>query len=209
MLRAALLLLALLAAPLGAQQQQQPPPQELSHLGLAAVGHVSAFEGVGIARTTDAGFEIGAGIDLGWIGSARNRLLLDATLLNSLVRFRDPENGLHRGPFYDLAASLSIARLLPRFGRVEPYALAGVGVEAVGSTTNDLTVDVLYNANRFALHAGAGALFTISPDGQDGALAEVRGTAAHALDRVSVRVGYVRFIGRRWRPMRRGTGGRD
>jgi hypothetical protein len=199
MRRAALILLALLAAPLGAQQQRQPP-QELSHLGLAAVGHVSMYEGVGIARTSDAGFEFGAGIDLGWIGSPSNRLLLDATLLNSLVRFRDAQNGLHRGPFYDLAASLSIARLLPRLGRMEPYALAGVGVEAVGSTTNDLTVDVLYNANRFALHAGAGALFTISPDGQDGAMVEVRGTAAHAVDRVSVRVGYVKFIGRRHRP---------
>lgn len=174
--------------------------QELSHLGLAAVGHVTAFEGVGVPQTADAGFEVGAGIDLGWLGTPRNRLLLDATFLNSLVRFRSAEGVQQRGPFYDLAASLSVARLLPRLGRVEPFGLIGAGVEAIGSTTNDVGVDVLYNATRMALHAGAGALVTVSPDGEDGFQLELRGTAVHHLTRVSLRVGYVRFIGaRKWR----------
>jgi hypothetical protein len=188
----ALMLVFLSAASLDAQ--------EISHLGLAATGHVSAFEGVGIAQTADPGFEVGAGIDLGWFGDPRNRLLLDAAFLNSLVRFRSPEGALGRGPFYDLAASLSIARLLPRLGRVEPFALIGAGVEAIGSTTNDVSVDVLYNATRMALHAGTGALVTVSPDGQDGFQVELRGTAVRHLTRASLRFGYVRFIGaRKWR----------
>jgi hypothetical protein len=74
---------------------------------------------------------------------------------------------------------------------VAPYAGGGVGVDAVGTTIPNEQIGRLYNTNVFDVHGQVGAYFRLTERGR--LQAELRGTGARVVRRLSARLGYTWF----------------
>lgn len=176
-------LLACVPAIVGAQQVDSTP-----RLGLGASSAVSAFVGVGQFKHASLGTDAGARLDLGYFGSRRVRFLVGVDYLATHIDRTDSLGTRASGSGYVFTgvAEANVITSLAR--RVSPYAGAGVGVDAVGSTISNEQIARLYNTNVFDVHAQLGAYFRLSEHGR--LQAEVRGTGARVVRRFSARLGY-------------------
>ena len=179
-------LIAGIPAAVGAQQVDSTPK-----LGLGASSAVSASVGVGKFKHASLGPEVGVRLDLGYFGLKRVRFLVGVDYLAAHIDRTDSLGTRQSGGAYVFTgvAEANVMTSLSR--RVAPYAGAGVGVDAVGTTISSEQIGRLYNTNVFDVHAQLGAYFRLSERGR--LQAEVRGTGARVVRRFGARLGYTWF----------------
>jgi hypothetical protein len=178
------LLAALAPSWAGAQQADSTP-----RLGLGASSAISLHAGVGQFRHAALGTEVGAALDLGWIGSRRVRLAVGVDYLATTIDRPDSLGMRERGSGYVFTAFADVNAMGSLVRRVTPYGGVGVGIDAIGTTISNQQVGAIYNTNVFDLHAQAGGLFYLTPHGR--LQAEARVTGARIVRRYGVRLGYV------------------
>ena len=164
--------------------QGDRPPQ----LGLGASSAFGLFTGAGVFRYASLGPQLGATLDLGWIGSKRVRFSLGADYLKTTIDRTDSLGVRETGKGYVFSALADVNVMGSLANRVTPYVGVGAGVDAVGTTIQNPEIGAIYNTNVFDVHAQIGALLRVAPRGRLNV--ELRGTAARVVGRVGVRVGY-------------------
>jgi len=165
-------------------QQPEPPPQ----LGLGASSAIGVHAGAGIFKHAALGTEVGATLDLGWIGSRRARLAVGLDYLATTIDRADSLGVRGNGRGYVFTAFADVNFLMSLARRVAPYAGLGFGVDAVGTTIQNEQIGALYNTNVFNLHGQAGALVRLTPRGR--LKVELHAVTARVVPRVGVRLGY-------------------
>ena len=171
------------AKPAHAQQADSTP-----RLGLGASSALSISAGVGQFRFSTLGTDLGAALDLGWMGSRQVRLSVGLDYLSTSIDRPDSLGARERGSAYVFTAFADVNAMAPIRRRFTPYAGVGFGVDTVGTTITNEQVGGLYNTNVFNLHGQLGTLIRLTPRGR--LRAEVRATGARVVRRYSVRVGY-------------------
>ena len=181
--RVLIALLACITAASHAQKGDSTPK-----LGLGASSALSAYMGVGQFKHASLGPEVGLRLDLGYFGLKRVRFLVGVDYLMTHIDRTDSLGTRLNGSAYVFTgvAEANVMTSLAR--RVAPYAGAGVGVDAVGTTISNEQIGRLYNTNVFDVHAQLGAYFRLSERGR--LQAEVRGTGARVVRRFGARLGY-------------------
>ena len=134
------------------------------------------------------GPDIGAALDIGWVGSRMVRLSVGLDYLSTTIDRPDSLGIRGRGTGYVFTGFADVNAMAPIRRRFTPYVGAGFGVDAVGTTIANEQVGALYNTNVFDLHAQLGTLIRLTPRGR--LRAEARFTGARVVRRYSVRVGY-------------------
>ena len=188
-LRAAALLATVSAissalAPRAHAQQVDSTPR----LGLGASSSLSIHAGMGRFKHSALGPDIGAALDIGWVGSRMVRLSVGLDYLSTTIERPDSLGIRERGTGYVFTAFADVNAMAPIRRRFTPYIGGGFGVDAVGTTIANEQVGALYNTNVFDLHAQLGTLIRLTPRGR--LRAEARFTGARVVRRYSVRVGY-------------------
>jgi hypothetical protein len=179
-----------------------PAQRSRSHLGLAATGAVESYAGVARVQRGMTAAEVGASLDVGWLGSPRVRLVGDVSLVGSRRSDIDPADTLrYSSAIYDLSAGVGTVVLggAPT-SRVTPYASLGVGVHALASTFKRVNLDAPYNGNRFGIDAAVGLRTWLSPSGRAGAFLEARRTYVLNMNRWGVRAGATLYFADLRRP---------
>jgi hypothetical protein len=184
--RVLVVLFACVPAAADAQQADSTP-----RLGLGASSGLTAYLGVGRFKHASLGTDAGVRLDLGYFGSKRVRLLVGVDYLATHIDRTDSLGVRENGSGYVFTGLAEVNVLTSLARRVAPYAGAGVGVDAVGSTIENEQIARLYNTNVFDVHAQLGAYFRLSDRGRF--QAEVRGTGARVVRRYAVRLGYTWF----------------
>jgi hypothetical protein len=179
-------LIVCVSAAAGAQQVDSTPK-----LGLGASSAITAYAGVGKFSHASLGPEVGARLDLGYFGRKGVRFLVGFDYLATRIDRADSLGSRQRGAAYVFTgvAEANVITSLAR--RVAPYAGAGVGVDAVGTTISNEQIGRLYNTNVFDVHAQLGAYLRLSERGR--VQAEVRATGARVVRRFAARLGYTWF----------------
>jgi hypothetical protein len=172
-------------------QQSAPRPDSTPKLGLSASSAFNVHAGVGQMKHAALGTEVGGALDLGSIGSRRVRLAVGIDYLGVSIDRRDSLGVRERGRGYVFTASADVAAIPSLTHRVAPYAGAGFGVDAVGTTISNEQVGALYNTNVFNVHGQVGLLYRVTPSGR--VSIEARATGARVVRRVGVRLGYTLF----------------
>ena len=175
-------LVVALSSQVGAQNDRAP------RLGLGASSAFGVFTGAGVFHYASLGPQLGATLDLGWIGSKRVRFSLGADYLKSTIDRTDSLGVRETGHGYVFSALADVNVMGSLANRVTPYAGVGAGVDAVGTQIQNPEVGAIYNTNVFDVHAQIGTLVRVAPSGRLNI--ELRGTAARVVGRVGVRVGY-------------------
>jgi len=163
-------------------------PDSTPTLGLGASGALSVHAGVGQFKHATLGPEVGAALDLGWIGSRLVRLSVGVDYLATTIDRTDSLGVRGRGSAYVFTAFADVNAMAPVARRFSPYGGVGFGVDAVGTTIANEQIGGLYNTNVLDLHAQLGTLVRLTPQGR--LRAEVRVTGARVVRRYSLRVGY-------------------
>jgi hypothetical protein len=177
--------LAALAPPSSLEAQRvEGPPQ----LGLGASSALTVYSGAGIFPYASLGPQVGAMLDIGWIGSRNLRLSVGVDYLATTIDRTDTLGVRETGGGYVFSALADVTLLGPVARRVTPYLGAGFGVDAVGTTIQNEQIGAIYNTNVFDLHAQVGALVRVARRGR--LSVEARGTGARVVRRFAVRVGY-------------------
>ena len=179
----AIALLVLSTQSSGAQQPDSTP-----RLGLGASSALSVHAGLGQFKHAALGPDIGAALDLGWIGSRFVRLSVGVDYLSTTIDRPDSLGVRERGSGYVFTAFADVNAMGPIRRRFTPYGGVGFGVDAVGTTIANEQVGGLYNTNVLDVHAQLGTLIRLTPRGR--LRAEARVTGARVVRRYSVRVGY-------------------
>jgi len=143
---------------------------------------------VGQFEHATLGPEVGGSLDLGWMGSRRVRLSVGLDYLSTTVDRIDTLGVRERGSVYVFTAFTDVKAMMPLVRRMTPYAGAGFGVDAVGTTISNEEIGAIYNTNVFDLHAQLGTLIRLTPQGR--LRAEARVTGARVVRRYGVRLGY-------------------
>lgn len=178
-------MLAALAPPSSLEAQRvEGPPQ----LGLGASSALTVYSGAGIFPYASLGPQVGAMLDIGWIGSRNVRLSGGVDYLATTIDRTDTLGVRETGGGYVFSALADVTLLGPVARRVTPYLGAGFGVDAVGTTIQNEQIGAIYNTNVFDLHAQVGALVRVARRGR--LSVEARGTGARVVRRFAVRVGY-------------------
>ena len=181
-----LALVAFMPALAYAQQADSTP-----RLGLGASSAVSAHVGVGQFKHASLGTDVGVRLDLGYFGRKRVRFLVGVDYLMTHIDRTDSLGTRESGSGY-VFTGVAEANVMTSLARVvAPYAGAGVGVDAVGTTISNEQIGRLYNTNVFDVHAQVGAYFRLSERSR--LQAEVRGTGARVVRRFAARLGYTWF----------------
>jgi hypothetical protein len=180
--RLTLALVLVVSSHAGAQSDRPP------RLGLGASSAFGLFTGAGVFPYASLGPQLGATLDLGWIGSKRVRFSLGADYLKTTIDRTDSLGVRETGNGYVFSALADVNVMGSLANRVTPYVGVGAGVDAVGTTIQNAEIGAIYNTNVFDLHAQVGALVRVAPRGRLNV--ELRGTAARVVRRVGVRVGY-------------------
>lgn len=167
-----------------AAQQTDSTPR----LGLGASSALSVYAGVGQFKHSTLGRDLGAALDLGWIGSRLVRLSVGIDYLSTTINRPDSLGTRQRGPGYVFTGFADVTAMGPIRRRFTPYGGVGFGVDAVGTTIANEQVGGLYNTNVLNLHGQLGSLIRLTPRGR--IRAEARVTGARVVRRYSVRVGY-------------------
>jgi hypothetical protein len=170
-----------------AAQRVDPPPQ----LGLAASSALTVYTGAAAFPHASLGPQVGAMLDIGWVGSRSVRLSVGVDYLATTIDRTDTLGVRQRGRGYVFSALADVTLLGPVARRVTPYLGAGVGVDAVGTTIQNEQIGAIYNTNVFDVHAQVGALVRVTRHGRLGL--EARGTGARVVRRFGVRLGYTWF----------------
>ena len=157
-------------------------------LGLGASSALTAHVGVGQMKHAALGTEVGAALDVGSIGSRRVRLSVGVDYLAMTIDRPDSLGSRETGDGYVFTAFADVTVIPSLARRFAPYAGAGFGVDAVGTTISNEQIGALYNTNVFDLHAQLGAFYRLTPRGR--LSLEVRATGARVVRRVGVRLGY-------------------
>ena len=191
----ALVLLSSIGRPAGAQQRR-------SHLGLAGSGAVESYAGVQRLERGLTAAEIGASLDLGWIGAPRVRLVGDVSLIGLRRSEIDPtDTTRYSSLIYDLSANVGAVALGgTATSRLVPYATFAVGVHALASAYQRVSLDQRYNGNRFGISGGVGLRSWLSSSGRGGAFLEGRRTYVHNMNRWGARLGATMYFGEMTRP---------
>jgi len=177
-------IVALTVASVGAAQQVDSVPK----LGLSASSMLSLHAGVGQFEYAALGPELGAALDLGWVGSRSVRLSLGIDYLATTIDRADSLGVREEGSAYVFTALADVTAMGPLVRRITPYVGVGFGVDAVGTTISNQQIGTIYNTNVFNLHGQVGALLYLTPKGR--VQVEARFTGARVVKRYSVRVGY-------------------
>jgi hypothetical protein len=172
-------------------QQPQPRPDSTPRLGLGASSAINFHAGVGRVKHATLGTEVGGALDIGSIGARRVRLSIGVDYLGMTIRRPDSLGVRERGNGYVFTAFADVNVIPPLTRRLTPYAGAGFGIDAVGTTISNEQVGALYNTNVFDVHGQVGALYRVTPNGH--LSLEARGTGARVVRRVGVRLGYTFF----------------
>jgi len=181
---ASVVALAVVAArPCGAQKADSTP-----RLGLGASSALSVHAGLGKFKHAALGPDVGAALDLGWIGSPLVRLSVGVDYLSTTINRPDSLGVRERGSGYVFTAFADVNAMGPIRRRFTPYGGVGFGVDAVGTTIANEQVGGLYNTNVLDVHAQLGTLIRLTPRGR--LRAEARVTGARVVRRYSMRVGY-------------------
>ena len=157
-------------------------------LGLGASSALTVHSGVGQIKHAALGFESGASLDLGWIGSRKVRLSVGVDYLSMKIDRPDSLGLRESGGGYVFTAFTDVTVFPSLSRRLSPYGGVGFGVDAVGTTISNEQIGALYNTNVLDLHAQIGALLRTTRRGR--LQLEVRGTGARVVRRVGVRLGY-------------------
>jgi hypothetical protein len=181
-----LALIAFIPAAARAQQVDSTPK-----LGLGASSAVSAYVGVGQFKHASLGPEVGVRLDLGYFGRKRVRFLIGVDYLTTRIDRPDSLGTRQSGGSYVFTGVAEANVMTSLVRRVAPYAGAGVGVDAVGTTISNEQIGRLYNTNVFDIHGQLGAYFRLSERGR--LQAELRGTGARVVRRFGARLGYTWF----------------
>ena len=168
----------------GSAQQADSIPQ----LGLGASSALSVYVGGGQFRHASLGRELGAALDIGWIGARQMRVSVGVDYLSTTIDRTDSLGVRVRGSGYVFTGFADLTAMMPIRRRFTPYAGVGFGVDAVGTTIANEQVGALYNTNVFDVHGQLGTLIRLTPRGR--LRTEVRLTGARVVRRYSVRVGY-------------------
>ena len=157
--------------------------------------------GAGQIKHATLGAEVGAALDLGHIASRRVRVSVGIDYLGMSIDRPDSLGVRERGHGYVFTAfaDVNVAPSLVR--RVVPYAGAGFGIDAVGTTISNEQIGALYNTNVFDVHAQLGVLYRATPNA--GFSLEARATGARVVRRVGVRLGYTIFYNELRAPLAR------
>ena len=169
--------------PVGAQRVEAPP-----QLGLGASSALTVYSGAGIFPYASLGPQVGAMLDIGWIGSRNVRLSVGVDYLATTIDRTDTLGVRQTGRGYVFSALADVTLLAPVARRVTPYVGAGFGVDAVGTSIQNEQIGAIYNTNVFDVHAQIGALLRVARRGRLNL--EARGTGARVVRRFAVRVGY-------------------
>ena len=167
----------------GAQKADSTP-----RLGLGASSALSIHAGLGQFKHAALGPDVGAALDLGWIGSPLVRLSVGIDYLSTTINRPDSLGVRERGSGYVFTAFADVNAMGPIRRRFTPYGGVGFGVDAVGTTIANEQVGGLYNTNVLDVHAQLGTLIRLTPRGR--LRAEARVTGARVVRRYSMRVGY-------------------
>jgi hypothetical protein len=171
-----------------AQTVDTMPPQ----LGIGASSAIMVHAGVGQIKHASLGRELGATLDVGYVGTKRVRLSVGLDYLAMTIDRPDSLNVRERGNGYVFTAFTDVTYIPSLAHRIVPYGGVGFGVDAVGTTISNEQVGAIYNTNVFDLHAQVGALYHVTP--RSFVLLEARGTGARVVRRVSARLGYAWFF---------------
>jgi hypothetical protein len=167
-----------------AAQQVDSTPR----LGLGASSALTTYVGAGQVKHAALGREVGAALDVGSIGSRRIRMSVGLDYLAMTIDRPDSLGFRESGDGYVFTAFADVTVIPSLLRRFAPYAGAGFGVDAVGTTISNEQIGSLYNTNVFDLHAQLGAFYRVTPRGR--LSLEARATGARVVRRVSVRLGY-------------------
>ena len=178
----------LVSIPAAARAQQADSTPKL---GLGASSAVTAYAGVGQFKHASLGTDVGVRLDLGYFGHKRVRFLVGLDYLTTHIDRTDSLGARQTGSGYVFTGVAEANVLTSLTRRVAPYAGAGVGVDAVGTTISNEQIGRLYNTNVFDVHAQLGAYFRLAERGR--LQAEIRGTGARTVRRFSGRLGYTWF----------------
>ena len=164
--------------------------QRSSNLGLAAVGAIGVQGSIAWLEREDRGYELGVLADIGWTGAPSLRLQAELDFMAAhLVETVEIEDRTFRGPFFDLAGSVSAVFLAS--GRTAPYLLGGVSVHALSSDFGTLSLDRRYNTNQFGVVAGAGLRIWTGDAGRQIIAIEARRVISENVDRTLLRIGFL------------------
>jgi hypothetical protein len=177
------ILAAFAPAGVAAQQADSTPS-----LGLGASSAITIHLGVGQIKHAALGQELGGTLDVGYLGMRRVRLAVGVDYLAMVIDRPDSLGERERGSGYVFTAFADVNVVPSLARRVSPYAGAGFGVDAVGTTISNEQIGAIYNTNVFDLHAQIGALYRLTPRGR--LSLEARVTGARVVRRVGVRLGY-------------------
>jgi hypothetical protein len=184
---AALFLVLIGASSAARAQQVDSTPQ----LGLGASSALGVHVGVGQIKHATLGPEVGGSLDLGWLGTRRARLSVGVDYLSVIIDRPDSLGIRERGGGYVLTAFADVTMLASLARRFAPYAGAGFGVDAVGTSISNQQIGAIYNTNVFDLHAQLGTFVRVTPNGR--VAVEARVTGARVVRRFGVRLGYTWF----------------
>ena len=182
---ATVIIAATLLAPSRAHAQQ---PDSTPRLALGASSALSFHAGVGQFRHASLGPEIGAALDLGWVGSRHVRLSVGVDYLTTTISRTDSLGVRVRGGGYVFTGFADVNALATVARRFSPYGGVGIGIDAVGTTIANEQVGALYNTNVLDVHAQLGTLIRLTPRSR--LRVEARVTGARVVRRFSLRLGY-------------------
>lgn len=188
---------ATLLVPIAAEGQGDSIPAR-THLGLAAVGALTAHASFAALQREYRALGAGATVDFGYIRSPRVRLLADVTYLRTFPRteFIQAENRSYRDDFRDLSGTVAFAFHANRpTASLSPYVMAGIGVHVLSSSFGSAVIDRRYNTNNYGLLAAAGARLRTGTGGRRALLVEARRVMAHDVGRVSFHLGLSSLFG--------------
>ena len=171
---------------IGAQRVEAPP-----QLGLGASSALTVYTGAGIFPYSALGPQVGAMLDIGWIGSRNLRLSVGVDYLSTTIDRTDTLGIRQTGRGYVFSGLADLTLLGPVGRRVTPYVGAGFGVDAVGTSIRSEQIGAIYNTNVFDVHAQVGTFVRIARQGR--LMLEARGTGARVVRRFAVRMGYAWF----------------
>jgi hypothetical protein len=160
----------------------------MPRLGLGASSALSVYGGVGQFKYGSLGRNVGAALDLGWIGSRHLRVSVGVDYLTTTITRTDSLGFRARGTGYVFSGLADLSLMGPIRRRFTPYAGIGFGVDAVGTQISNEQVGALYNTNVFEVHGQLGTLMRLTPRGR--VHVEARAIGARVVRRYSVRVGY-------------------
>jgi hypothetical protein len=185
-----------------AQKPNRPVPATLSPaattakaaaaLGLSATAALGVHAGYVLMERDIHGYEVGATLDLGHFASRRVRLATELSFMRSNPHSErvETEGKTYRAIIQDLNGGVNLNFLLREpTSRFVPFVSGGIGLHALSSAFESLTIDTRYNTNNFSVQAYAGVRIRTGAASRRAVTLAVQRVQANDVSRTSFRIG--------------------